>query len=108
MELTEKRLGLTDAKPDFVFGLKEHRSQPKAALLKGEAKALIGVAPRLRQAFSVIETKGCEEPIQRAEMQAIRSSVTLVAARRLLNMNGTDSDQEKEGANTQSFAFSCS
>ena len=110
LEMVEKKLGLTTPKPDFAFGLKRPRfPDPHAPTLPNEVDALIGVAPGLQHPFFVIENKGCEDSIETAENQAIRSGATLVAARRLLNQKARPAgEQEIGGADIDSFAFSCS
>ena len=105
------KLGLTDPKPDYVFGLKRDRfPDPLAPRLSTYSEALIGVAPGLLHPWFVIENKGCEDSIEAAENQAIRSGATLVAARRSLAAKARtkDDSEEPNGADPESFAFSCS
>ena len=85
MEQAEVGLGLTNPKPDFVFGLVCPRyPDPDAPVLSEETKALIEVAPGLKHAFFAVENKGCQNSIEAAENQAMRAGATLVAAMRAL------------------------
>ena len=109
----EKILGLTTPQPDWVYGLKRVRfSNATPAQLGIEAAALIGIAPGLIHPFFVMENKSCEDPIEDAENQAIRSGAALVAARRRLNGIAKGPDNENDegttGADFHSYAFSCS
>ena len=112
VEAVEKVLGLTNPKPDRVFGLQQPRfPNPLDPKLSSEAQALVSVAPGTLHAFFAIKNKGCEDSIEAAENQAIRSGATLVAARRNLNQMARNQEKdgnEQDGADNQSFAFSCS
>ena len=110
IQATEKRLGLTNPKPDYVYGLRRSRHpDPQEPLMSSEVEALIGVAPGLLHPFFVIENKGCEDSIETAENQAIRSGAALVAARRELNKKARHDGEEEEevGPDMHSYAFSC-
>jgi len=104
-----KPLGLTDPKPDYVYGLKRlrHRRGKKLRRLSQNTKALIGVAPGLEHAWFVVENKGCQDSIESAENQGIRSGGTLVNAKRLLAEKAGRLGIEDEGPDCDSIAFSC-
>ena len=80
------RLGLTTAKPDFVYGLKPARHPDQSQLLLSlNSKCLKNVAPGLDYPFFTVDGKGCSHSIEAAENQAQRSGATMVAARAGLN-----------------------
>ena len=103
---TEKRLGMTDAKPDHVFGFLEDRFPPPGSTPNSEIKAIIGVAPGIIHPWFVIENKGCEGTIGVCQNQAIRDGATMVNARRRLNAKAT-TPSTALGADLNSIAFSC-
>lgn len=79
-------LGVTTAKPDFVYGLHRPRfPNDTEPALSAETVAHIEVAPGLQHAFFSVDNKGSQHSIEAAENQAMRSGATMVAARRILN-----------------------
>jgi len=106
-----KILGLTNPKPDVVFGILKDRFPPPArAQLSGFVKNLIGVAAGLEHPFFGIEVEGPGGSIEEAENQALRTGTTLVNAFRQLVKAAKDPAQgeEKEGLDDVTFAFTCS
>ena len=80
------QLGVTTAKPDFVYGLQRPRfPDGTEPILSAETVAHIEVAPGLQHAFFSVDNKGSQHSIEAAENQAMRSGATMVAARRILN-----------------------
>jgi len=106
MEKEEKVLGLTNPKPDYVWGKKKPDYPDDGP---GEdIKALIGVCPGLLHPFFAIEKVAADKPIAQAENQCIRVGATIVnARRRLLLMAQSPGWTEIPGADLESFAFSC-
>lgn len=106
MEGEERRLGLTNPKPDYVWGKKKPRFPDHGP---GEdLKALVGVCPGLRYPYFLIEKVSADKPIAKAENQCIRDGATLVnARRRLLREAKPQGWTETPGADLESFVFSC-
>ena len=78
--------GVTNAKPDFVYGLECPRfPDPDEPVLSAETMAEIEVAPGLQHAFFSVDNKCSQQSIEAAENQAMRSGATMVRARRFLN-----------------------
>ena len=55
---TENKLGLTDPKPDYTFGIKRNIYPLPGTTPSDKVKALIGIAPGIDYPFFVIENKG--------------------------------------------------
>ena len=55
---TENKLGLTDPKPDYTFGIKRNMHPLPGTAPSDKVKALIGIAPGIDHPFFVIENKG--------------------------------------------------
>ena len=73
--------GVTNPKPDVVFGLKHAlHPPPDEPMLSNETKAVIGVAPEIEYPFFSVENKGAQKSIEAAENQAIRSGAAMAAA----------------------------
>ena len=105
---TESKLGLTDPKPDYTFGIKRNMYPLPGSAPTDKVKAHIGIAPGMYHPFFVIENKGCEMPIDVARNQAIRDGAAIVNARVHLNAMARDEDWERpKGANMDAIAFSC-
>ena len=77
----EKRLGITDAKPDYVFGIREDRFPEPGSMPGNDIKAIIGGAPGIIHPWFVIESKGCEGTLGESQNQAIRDGAAMVNAR---------------------------
>ena len=54
----ENKLGLTDSKLDYTFGIKRNMYPLSGTALSDKVKALIGIAPGIDHPFFVIENKG--------------------------------------------------
>ena len=81
----EKIVGMTTPKPDYTFGLEQNRYPNEAEQqLSQEVQTLVSLCPNLRHPFFVIENKGANNSIEKAENQAIRSGAALVLAQRRL------------------------
>lgn len=105
---TENKLGLTDPKPDYTFGIRRNDRPLPGTAPNDQVETIIGVAPGMIHPFFVIESKGCEAPIDLARNQAIRAGATIVNARMHLNAIAEDEGQEKlKGADLDAIAFSC-
>ena len=143
------QLGVTTAKPDFVYGLQRPRfPDGTEPVLSPDTVAQIEVAPGIQHAFFSVDNKGSQHSIEAAENQAMRAGATMVAARRILNRKakgkaqpvavsnaiaidtarsaasvvaanatantialgppGSEKEQEDMGADTNSYAFTCS
>ena len=73
--------GITNPKPDVVFGLKHAlHPPPDEPMLSNETKAVMGVAPEIEYPFFSVENKGAQKSIEAAENQAIRSGAAMAAA----------------------------
>jgi len=110
VETAGKKLGLTDPKPDWVFGIREPEFPDRKLPEPGRnARALIGVAPGLQYPWFAIENKGCACPMAEAENQAIRDGATLVSAQRQLAIlaGWIDEKTEAVGVDQDNIAFSC-
>lgn len=111
IQSTGTTLGLSEPKPDWVYGLKRPlRPELTLPTVSEAAKALIEVAPGLQHAWFAVENKGAEDSIESAETQAIRSGAALVSAQRQLAILAglLDPAAESIGADQERFAFTCS
>ena len=111
LQIIGNTLGLSDPKPDYVYGLKISQCPDLTLPIVSDAgTALIEVAPGLEYPWFVIENKGNQDSIESAETQAIRSGAALVSAQRQLAvLAGTlDTEAEPAGADKEHIAFSCS
>ncbi|KAL9130172.1 MAG: hypothetical protein Q9217_001566 [Psora testacea] len=105
----EKKHGLTDPKPDWTFGIRKPRFNIPGERPSDYANALIGVAPTMIHPFFIIEHKGCEGSLEKAENQAIRDGATIVNARLMLeNMLLEPGHTRPRGPVENVLAFSCS
>lgn len=105
---TENKLGLTDPKPDYTFGIKRNMYPLPGTAPNDRIKAHIGIAPGMYYPFFVIENKGCEVPIDVARNQAIRDGAAIINARVHLNAMAQDEEWERpKGADMDTIAFSC-
>ena len=103
-----KTAGMTNPKPDFVYGIREDRFPPNNETLSSYLKALIGVVPGMIHPFLLVEGKSRAGVAADAENQAIRGGATLVRARRELHARVLlDKNAEPEGPDFSSFVFSC-
>ena len=104
----EKKMGITDPKPDVTFGLREPEFPDPSLRLPNGIQALLGVAPGMQHAFFVIEHKSIEESVGGAEVQATRDGAVLVKARMLLHQHIQPPGHVQQiGADDSSFVFSC-
>ena len=73
--------GVTNAKPDVVFGLKHALyPPPDEPMLSNDAKAVIGIAPEIEHPFFSVDNKGSQHSIEAAENQSVRSGASMAAA----------------------------
>ena len=66
-DVLEKKLGLSDAKADYIFGIHENRFPMPKSFASDAVKAVMGVAPGIAHPFFVIENKGAEGSLERAQ-----------------------------------------
>ena len=104
---TENQLGLTDPKPDYTFGIIRNKQPLPGTAPSDKVKAVIGIADGMIHPFFVIESKGCEAPIDVARNQAMRDGACIVNARIYLNSLAEDSWERPKGADMDAFTFSC-
>ncbi|KAL9125204.1 MAG: hypothetical protein Q9217_005552 [Psora testacea] len=108
MDKLEKKLGLTDSKPDYIFGIKENRFPDPCSTPSDTIKAIIGIASGIVHPFFVIEDKGAEGSLEKAQNQAIRDGATIVNARMRLKMFAVPKGYvQPVGADPDAIAFSC-
>ena len=102
---TVKEIGISNAKPDFTYGIRENRYPDlQSHRFSPQTRALMGVAPYMIHACFIIECKSSSGSLVEAENQACRGGATLVNARRQLNAKA--GKQDKVGADRDSFVFS--
>ena len=105
----DKTIGLTDPKPDLIYGI-EKPMYPSTAesRVSQQILAYLNVAPGMRYPFYIEEHKSVEEGIIKAVHQAMRDGATLVNARRKLNNVLKPKDWVQPlGPDIDSFVFSC-
>ena len=101
-------IGLTDPKPDWVFGMTMTTKFAAGQAPSPEVRDLLELGFGLWHAFFVIEGKGNQQPITVARNQALRDGSALVNARRAFNTLAHDTDfQDPLGPDYDSFCFSC-
>ncbi|KAL9609832.1 MAG: hypothetical protein Q9167_005420 [Letrouitia subvulpina] len=91
-----KVVGLTNPKPDYTFGLAQPQFPPG---LPTAVSRLVRLAPGIEHPFLVVEAKGPDWSIERAENQCIRDGAALVAARRGLEALGQGGLAETQQTN---------
>ena len=102
---TMKEIGMSNAKPDFTYGIRENRYPDlQSHRFSPQTRAFMGVAPYMIHACFIIESKSSSGSLVEAENQACRGGATLVNARRQLNAKAGKQDQA--GADRDSFVFS--
>lgn len=105
---TECKLGLTDPKPDYTFGIMRNDRPLPGTSPSDHVEAIIGVAPGMKHPFLVLENKGCDAPIDLARNQALRDGAAIVNARIHLNAMAEDQGWKRpKGADMDAIAFSC-
>ncbi|KAL9130894.1 MAG: hypothetical protein Q9217_001044 [Psora testacea] len=102
----EKKLGLSDANPDYTFGIRENHFPKPGTSPSDNVKAIIGVAPGMIHPWFVIENKGAEGSLSECQNQALRDGATMVNARIQLNAKATTTPKPV-GADMDAIAFSC-
>ncbi|KAL8754873.1 MAG: hypothetical protein Q9199_004036 [Rusavskia elegans] len=102
----EKEPGMSNAKPDFTFGIMANcHPDIDSERFSQRIRAIIGVVPYITHPFLIIEGKSNRGSIADAENQALRGGSTLVRARRLLN-GFARGWKMTSGADHESFVFS--
>ncbi|KAI4269122.1 MAG: hypothetical protein L6R38_007582 [Xanthoria sp. 2 TBL-2021] len=102
----EKEPGMSNAKPDFAFGIMANcHPDIDSERFSQRIRAIIGVVPYITHPFLIIEGKSNRGSIADAENQALRGGSTLVRARRLLN-GFARGWKMTSGADHESFLFS--
>ncbi|KAI4101718.1 MAG: hypothetical protein LQ339_004952 [Xanthoria mediterranea] len=102
----EKEPGMSNAKPDFTFGIVANfHPDIGSERFSQRIRAILGVVPYILHPFLIIEGKSNRGSTADAENQAPRGGSTLVRARRLLN-GFAGGWKTTPGADHQSFVFS--
>ena len=89
-------IGLTDAKPDWVFGMTMTTKFTTGQAPSPEVRDLLELDFGLWHAFFVIEGKGNQQPITVARNQTLRDGPALVNARRAFNMLARDTGSQED------------
>ena len=107
-DTAKSEIGLTDPKPDWVFGITMTTKFAAGQAPSPEVRDLLELGFGLWHAFFVIEGKGNQQPITVARNQALRDGSALVNARRAFNALAHDTGfQDPIGPDYDSFCFSC-
>ena len=107
-DTAKSEIGLTDPKPDWVFGMTMTTKFAAGQAPSPEVRDLLELGFGLWHAFFVIEGKGNQQPITVARNQALRDGSALVNARRAFNALAHDTGfQDPLGPDYDSFCFSC-
>ncbi|KAL8826726.1 MAG: hypothetical protein Q9191_003622 [Dirinaria sp. TL-2023a] len=102
---SDKEEGMTNPKPDFVYGLSsELLAPPKNVKISADTQRIREIVPLMFDCMFLIEGKSDSGEAAHSENQACRGGAALVnAARQLRDRIG---DLDVEGADTRTFVFS--